>query len=114
MALTKTYAALLTGVTTTQNSSASTAPNVCYAACVYAKLVVVGTPTVSAAFYVGQSPDQSTYYNSATYSAPLAAATYYWTIPLDPTCESIIIYFTQATGGTSSTFTAQLGEVTGV
>ncbi len=106
---------VLSAVTATQTSSAvSTSGD--YADSIYAKLVVVGTPTGSASFAILQSPDGgTTYYTGPTYSAPLVAGTYYFgPIALDPTCTKVEVSFTAQTGGTSGTFTAQLNNVTGI
>lgn len=114
MAATKTSASLLSAVTTTQTSSAvDTSAH--YADSVYVKIVVVGSPSAGASFAILQSPDAgTTYYTGPTYTASTTAGTYYWIIQLDPTCTKVEISFTAQTGGTSSTCTAQLGELTGV
>lgn len=115
MAVTKgTGTTILSAVTTTQTSSA-TSTSGDYADSIYAKLVVVGTPSGSASFAILQSPDGgTTYYTGPTYSAPLVAGTYYWVIALDPTCTKVEVSFTAQTGGSSGTFTAQLNNVTGI
>ncbi len=114
MAASKTSASILSAVTTTQTSNpVSTAA--LYAATVYASLVVVGTPSASATFQIQISCDGTNYYNyGGAYQATLAAGTYQWVIALDPTAVDVQIVFTAQTGGTSGTFTAQLGEVTGI
>ena len=86
-----------------------------YAKSVYASIVQVGTATTAATFTIQQSPDGSTYYSGPTYTIGTAAATYTpGPIALDPTCASVQIVYTAQSGGTSSTATFQLGEVTGV
>ena len=116
MAATKssTTATWASGSATASGTTNTISTATYYAASWYVKLVVVGTPTVSATFIVQQSPDGTTLYNGPTYSAPLAAGTYYWEIALDPTCELTDLVYTQQTSGTSSTLTAQLGYVSGV
>jgi hypothetical protein len=41
-----------------------------------------------------------------------AAATYTWSIPLPETATHVRIVYTQQSGGTSSTLSAETGEVT--
>jgi hypothetical protein len=87
-----------------------------YAKTIYGQIVVVGTATTAATIQVQESPDGSTYYSIPTkvYTAGLAAGTYPFQIPCDPTCASVQVVYTAQSGGTSSTLTMQLGEVTGV
>jgi hypothetical protein len=87
-----------------------------YAKTVYGQIVQVGIATTAASIQVQESPDGSTYFSPPTkvYTAGLAAATYYFQIPCDPTCASVQVVYTAQVGGTSSTLTMQLGEVTGV
>lgn len=114
MAATKGNASILSAVTTTQTSSAVDTSTY-YGMAVYVSLVVVGTPSGSATFSVLQSPDGgTTYYAGPAYSANLVAGTYVWVIDLDPTCTKVEVSFTAQTGGTSGTFTAQLGYVSGI
>jgi hypothetical protein len=116
MAATKgTGTSVLSAVTTTQTSSAIDVSGD-NADEIYVSLVVVGTPTGSASFIVQQSPDTgTTYYNGPTYSAALVAGTYYWgPILLGITCTKVKVAFTQQSGGTSGTLTAQLNKVTGL
>jgi hypothetical protein len=115
MAASKTTTPILSAVTTSQTSTAiSTASD--YADTVYASLVVVGTPTGSATFQIQASPDGGTTYyaDGPVYSAALVAATYQWVIALDPTVTKVEVVFVAQAGGTSGTFTAQLGQVTGI
>lgn len=115
MAITKgTGTAVLSGVTTTQTSSAI-ATTGDYVDTIFASLVVVGTPTGSASFVINESPDGgTTYYAGPTYNAALVAGTYNWKIQLDPTTTKVTITFTAQAGGTSGTFTAQLNNVTAI
>lgn len=80
---------------------------------VYVSIVVVGTPTAAASFVVQWSPDGSTFYGSPAYATSLAAGTYPWTIDLPSTAQAVQIVYTAQTGGTSSTLTAQLGQLSG-
>lgn len=115
MAASKASNALLTAVITSQTSSAVDTSGD-YADTVFASLVVVGTPSGSATFQVQISPDGgTTYYNyGPVYSAPLTAGTYNWAIGLDETAKKVQVVFAAQTGGTSGTFTAQTGQITGV
>ena len=114
MAITKAVASnVLSAVTTTQSSTANSTTGD-YAMAWYIKYVVASGPSTAATFYIQQSPDASAYYNGPTYTCSLTNGTYYvGPIALDPTCESTIITFTAGTAG-DYTFTAQLGQVTGV
>lgn len=119
MAATKASAAFTwaSGSATASGTTNAISTATHYADAVYVKVVVVGTPTASFTFVVQQSPDGSTYYSGQTYSAPLAAGTYYFGPPflsLDPSCQSVQIVYTAQSGGTSSTLTAQIGELTGL
>lgn len=114
MAISKTNATLLSAVTTTQTSSAQDTSGD-YANDLYVSIAQVGTATTAASFQVQWSEDAgSTYYNSGTYTAGTAAATYYWTVSIPATATNVKVAFTQQSGGTSSTCTAQLGRVTAV
>lgn len=87
-----------------------------YAGAVWGSIVVVGTPTVAATVQIQESPDASTYYSPPTklFTAGLTAGTYSFAIALEPTAKAVQLVYVAQTGGTSSTFTAQLGEVTAV
>jgi hypothetical protein len=114
MAATKANATLLSAVTTTQTSSAQDTSGD-YADDLYVSIAQVGTATTAASFIVQWSEDAgTTYYNSQTYTAGLTAGTYYWTISIPSTATNVKVAFTQQSGGTSSTCTAQLGRVTGI
>ena len=70
--------------------------------------------STAATFTPQWSPDGTTYYSGQTYTAPLTAVTTNWTIAVPVTAEDVQIVYTAQSGGTSSTLTAQLGQVTGV
>lgn len=116
MAATKTSVTLLSAVTTTQTSSAqSTAGD--YADTCFISIAQVGTATTAAQLQVQESPDGGTTWyqpSSKLVTAGLAAGTYYAEIPLDPTASGVKVTYTQQAGGTSSTCTVQLGQVTGI
>ena len=117
MSATKTSAAFTwaSGSSTASGTTNAISTAGLYAAAVYASIVEVGTASTAASFVVNQSPDGSTYYAGQTYTIGTAAGTYTpGPIPLDPTCVSVTITYTAESGGTSSTATFQLGEVTGV
>ncbi len=81
---------------------------------VYVSIVQVGTASTAAAFTLQFSPDGATYYSGQTYTAPTSASTTNWIIALPVTAEDVQIVYTAQSGGTSSTLTAQLGQVSGV
>jgi hypothetical protein len=85
-----------------------------YSQQIYVSIVVVGTATSAANFTVQTSPDGSTYYNLTTLYAGTAAGTYYFQVDCPVTCESVQIIYVAQSGGTSSTLTAQCGQVTAV
>ncbi len=119
MAITKSTTAVSAGTwqsgsVTASGTSLAVATSSDYADCVYITIVQVGTASTAATFNVQQSPDGSTFYAGATFTAGLAAATYTWQIALDPTCEKVQVAWTTQSGGTSSTITIQLGQVTAV
>ncbi len=118
MAATKTSATLssswASGSTTTSGTCTAVSTATHYADTIYLTLVQVGVATTAATFTIWQSPDGTNYYAGPTYSAGLTAATYTWEIALDPTCQSVQVAWTTQSGGTSSTITIQLGEITGV
>jgi hypothetical protein len=116
MAATKS-ALSFTWASGSSTSSGTTNPISCssdYIQEVFVSIVQVGAATSAATFTVQASPDGSTYYSGQTYTAPTAAGTTSWTIAVPVTAESVQIVYTAQTGGTSSTLTAQLGQVTGV
>ncbi|MGO9466385.1 MAG: hypothetical protein ACLQIB_11570 [Isosphaeraceae bacterium] len=80
----------------------------------YVSIVQVGSASTAATFTPQWSPDGTTYYSGQTYTAPLTAVTTNWTIAVPVTAEDVQIVYTAQSGGTSSTLTAQLGQVTGV
>lgn len=116
MAATKS-ATNFTWATGSATSSGMTNPISCssdYVQEVYVSIVQAGTATTAASFYCQLSPDGSTYYPTQTYTAGTSAATYTWVISVPVTAESVEIVYTAQSGGTSSTLTAQLGQLTGV
>lgn len=116
MAISKSAASVLSAVTTTQTSAAVDC-SADYAQQLYAECVVVGTPSAGASIQVQVSPDGGTTYYSPgvlSYTFPTAAGTYDVLIDLPVTATKIKLAYTAQTGGTSSTLTAQLGQVTGV
>jgi hypothetical protein len=116
MAATKSATAF-TWASGSATASGTTNPISCstdYVQEVYVSIVVVGTATGGATFIVQSSPDGSTYYSGQTYTAPLTAGTTSWIIAVPVSAEDVQIVYTAQTGGTSSTLTAQLGQVTGV
>lgn len=114
MAITKSPASVLSAVTSTGSSSAVDCSGN-YAQELLVSITVVGTATTGASFIIQSSPDGgTTYYNSVSYVAGLSAGTYYWILQVPVTANKIIVAYTQQSGGTSSTITAQLGQVTAV
>lgn len=116
MAATKGYATFTwaSGSATASGTTNAISTSAYYSAAVYVKVVVVGTPTGSFNFTIQQSPDGTNFYSGQTFSAPLAAGTYYYGPPfltLDPSTESVQIVYTAQSGGTSSTLTAQISYV---
>jgi hypothetical protein len=81
---------------------------------IYVQIVQVGTATSAATFTPQSSPDGSTYFSTQTYTAPTATGTYTWVIDVPVTAEGVQIVYTAQSGGTSSTLTAQLGQLTGL
>jgi hypothetical protein len=109
MAATKGAVSILSAVTTTQTSAAIDCSTYEIQQ-IFANIVVAGTPTGAAAIQPQYSVDGgTTYYNGFTYKTDLAAGTYPFIIDVPPTTNRLKLVFTQQTGGTSSTLTAQLG-----
>ncbi len=116
MAVTKS-SSTFTWASGSATASGTTNPIACssdYVQEVYVSIVQVSTATTAATFTVQWSPDGSTYYSGQTYTAPTAAATTNWVVAVPVTAEDVQIVYTAQSGGTSSTLTAQLGQVTGV
>jgi hypothetical protein len=112
MAATRTNTSLFSGQTTTATSSNADV-SASYLREVLVKIVVVGTATTGASFSFNYSADGTNYtYASDTYTAPTAAGTYNWRITLPGGFKKFNMAFTQQSGGTSSTCTADLTEVT--
>ena len=82
----------------------------------WGQVVVVGTPTGGALIQVQESVDGTTWWSSPvkTWTASiLVAGTYqFGPIPIDPATSDVQVVYTAQTGGTSSTLTMQLGQVT--
>lgn len=114
MAATRSQTSLFSGQTTTATSSAVDC-STDYAREAYVAITQTGTASSPATFYFQFSADGTNYtYLSPTYSAGIAAATYYWQIPLPVGFKKVKMTYTQQSGGTSSSCTADLNEVTGV
>jgi hypothetical protein len=116
MAATKS-ASTFTWASGSPTASGTTNPISCstdYVQEVYVSIVQVGTATTAATFTVQFSPDGSTFYSAQTFTAPTSAATTSWVIAVPVTAEDVQIVYTAQSGGTSSTLTAQLGQVTSV
>ena len=113
MAITRSSSTVLNAVPTTQ-ASASQDVSPSYAAEWYVSIAVAGTASTAAGFQILSEPDGATDYNSPAYQAGTAAGTYYWVIPVPVAAKATKILFTQQVGGTSSTCTAQLGQITAV
>ncbi len=82
----------------------------------WGQVVVVGTPTTGALIQLQESVDGSTFWSGPTKSwqaGTLAAGTYqFGPIPVDPATVLVQVVYTAQVGGTSSTLTMQLGQVT--
>lgn len=113
MALTKAAATLTAAITTSQTTTGvSVAAD--YAPGVYWNLVQVGTATTAATFNIQASPDAGTTWYDLTgpVAAGTVAATYTGVVDVPMSATQVRVVFVQQAGGTSSTFSAQLGEVT--
>lgn len=102
------------GSSTTSGTTVAINTTSDYAQQIYLSIVQVGTATTAASFTIQTSPDASTFYSLTTMSAGTTAGTYQWVIDVPITCEAVQIVYSAQSGGTSSTLTAQLGQVTGV
>lgn len=112
MAITKSTLSVLSAVTSTQTSSAVSLTD-SYAADLYVSIAQVGTASTAATFQPQYSPDGgTTYYPGATYTAGTAASTYYWVVAIPADATHVKVAFTQQSGGTSSTCTAQVSKIT--
>lgn len=119
MATTQTVTSITwaSGSSTTSGTSNAISTSGSYAATLYGSIVVVGTATSAATVQVQESPDGgTTWYASPTklFTAGLTAGTYPLEIALEPTTTGFRVVYTAQTGGTSSTFTAQLAQVTAI
>jgi hypothetical protein len=114
MAATRTNTSLFSGQTTTATSSAVNVATD-YAREIYVSIVQVGSASTGASFYIQYSADGTNYnYQSAVFTCPTVAGTYNWSVQLPIGIEKVKMTFTAQSGGTSSTCTADLNEVTGV
>jgi hypothetical protein len=105
---------VFTNQTTTATSAAQDV-SAAYAASLYVSIVQAGTATTAASFTVQVSPDGGgTFYNltPAGFAAGLAPATYQWVIAIPADATHVKVAYTQQAGGTSSTLTAQIAEIT--
>lgn len=100
--------ATASGTTNTVDTSTS------YAAEVYVQIVQVGTASVPASFFLDFEPDGSTDFAGTVFTAGTAAGTYTWVIIVPVTAEKVKLVYTAQSGGTSSTLTGQVGQVTGI
>lgn len=85
-----------------------------YAQQVYVDLVQTGTATTPASFIVQVTPDGVTWFSLLAITAQTAAGTYDWVIDLPITAEAVRLQYSAQSGGTSSSLTAQLGQITAV
>lgn len=111
MAATKSTSTPLNAVTTTQTSSVVTISDA-YDSTAFVEIVQVGTATTAASVLIQLSTDNSKWYDFRTYTAGLTAATYTGGFDLLRGALYVRFTFTQQAGGTSSTCTVQVGEVT--
>jgi hypothetical protein len=113
VALTKGATSIVSGQTTSTTTSAADVSDA-YSPAVGVKIVQVGTATTAASFIVQVSFDGGTNYydDGGPIAAGFAAATYTWVINLLPPVTNVRLVYTQQAGGTSSTLSAQAGEVT--
>jgi hypothetical protein len=114
MAITKGTGTTVIASTTSTTTSSAQSVSGNYATEVYASIVQVGTATTAATLAILVSPDGSTYYTLATYSAGLAAGTYNWVIQIPVTAIDFEVTFTTQSGGTSSTCVVQSNNVSAV
>jgi len=116
MAASKTFQ-WFTWASGSPTASGTTDPMSCvadYVQEVYATIVQVGAASSPASFAVQWSPDGATYFAGESYAAPLADSTSSWIVSVPGTAEDVRIVYTAQSGGTSSTITAQLGQVIGI
>ncbi len=116
MAATKGYTTLTwaSGSSTTSGTTNAVTVSTDYSQDAAIAIVQVGTATTAASFQVQYSFDGSTYYTLITITAPTTAGTYYWTISLPVTAAYVEIVYGAQSGGTSSTLTGQVGDVSGI
>lgn len=117
MALTKSATTLTwaSGSATASGTTNTVDVSGSYAATLYVKVVVVGTPTTAATFTPQFSPDGgTTWFSAFTYQTVAAAATYYWQVPVPADAQTFQLVYVAQSGGTSSTLTGQVGKVTAI
>lgn len=113
MALTKSSASHVSGQTSSTTTTATDISAV-YRAAIGVSIVQVGTATTAATFIVQVSFDGGTTYHDWTgpVGAGTAAATYTWAVELPDAANRVRLVYTAQSGGTSSTLSAIVGEVT--
>lgn len=114
MALSKASAILINGATSTNTSSAADI-SASYETTAYTSIQQsTGAANTAATFKLQISPDGgNTYFDTPTYSAGTAVATYYWTVSIPDDATNVKAVFTQAGSNTSTCF-CLIGKVTGV
>jgi carbon monoxide dehydrogenase subunit G len=115
MPATKTGVSHVSGQTTSTTTTATDIGAI-YRAMIGVSIVQVGTATTAATFRVQVSPDGGTNYYDFTgdIAAGTAAATYTWAVELPDASNRVRIVFVQQSGGTSSTLSAVVGELTAI
>ena len=120
MALTKSSSSVAmtwaSGSATASGTTNAVDVSDCYAAEVHVQIVVVGTASTAASFVVQFSIDNSNYRSQfGPYAAGTAAATYRFPpIPIPPGVNSVQLVYTAQSGGTSSTLTADVSQLTAI
>lgn len=114
LALTKTDTSHVSGQTTSTTTTATDISNA-YRASIYISIVQVGAATTAATVQIEVSTDGTNYFDyGGVLTAGTAAATYEWVVQLPDDAQNVRLVFTQQSGGTSSTLSARVGEVTGI
>lgn len=114
MAATKANVALLTAATSTTTSSLIDI-STHYGDTINYSMVVVGTPSGAGSIQAQIKPaGGSNLYNFGPLITFPAAGTFQGQIEIDPKAGSVQLVYTAQTGGTSSTLTAELAELTGI
>lgn len=84
---------------------------------VWGNIVVVGTPSAPASIQVEESPDGGTTWYALpekVFTTNIVAGSYPFSCPIELSTTDVQISYVAQTGGTSSTFTAQLSSITGI